>query len=140
MEEQTDIISDIGIEHYDELDYEIKLEFNDEEEPITILITSSNNVGVQICEICSKSLKSMKYLEEHMKTHSNPNFHCSDCGKTLDTKKKLSDHRRSHKTKQCSKCDKSISKINIAKHEQACQGPVEMLRIKFYELLNNTLP
>ena len=59
MEEETDIISDIGIEHYDELDYEIKLEDNDEEEPITISITSSNNVGVQICEICSKSLKSM---------------------------------------------------------------------------------
>ena len=35
MEEETDIISDIGIEHYDELDYEIKLEDNDEEEPIT---------------------------------------------------------------------------------------------------------
>ena len=33
MEEETDIISDIGIEHYDELDYEIKLEDNDEEEP-----------------------------------------------------------------------------------------------------------
>ena len=76
MEEETDIISDIAVEHYDELDYEIKLEDND--------------------EICSKSLKSMKYLEEHMKTHSN--FHCSDCGKTFDTKKKLSDHRRSHKT------------------------------------------
>ena len=38
MEEETDIISDIGIEHYDELDYEIKLEDNDEEETITILI------------------------------------------------------------------------------------------------------
>ena len=86
MEEETDIISDIGIEHYDELDYEIKLEDNDEEEPITISITSSNNVGVQICEICSKSLKSMKNLEEHMKTHSNPHIYCSDCCKTFDTK------------------------------------------------------
>ena len=84
MEEETDIISDIGIEHYDELDYEIKLEDNDEEEPITISITSSNNVGVQICEICSKSLKSMKNLEEPMKTHSNPHFYCSDCGKTMN--------------------------------------------------------
>ena len=46
--EETDIISDV--DYYDELDYEIKLEDNDEEEPITILIDSSNNVGVQICE------------------------------------------------------------------------------------------
>ena len=44
MEEETDIISDIGIEHYDELDYKIKLEDNDEEEPITISIISSNKV------------------------------------------------------------------------------------------------
>ena len=35
-----DIISDV--DHYDELDYEIKLEDNDEEQPITILITNSN--------------------------------------------------------------------------------------------------
>ena len=53
MEEETDIISDIAVEHYDELDYEIKLEDND--------------------EICSKSLKSMKYLEEH----KNVAFHAS---------------------------------------------------------------
>ena len=38
MEEETDIISDIGIEHYDELDYEIKLEDNDEEEPSHFLL------------------------------------------------------------------------------------------------------
>ena len=89
MEEETDIISDIriGIEHYDELDYEIQLEDNDEEEPITISITSSNNVGVQMCKICSKSLKSMKNLDEHMKTHSNPHFYCSDCAQTFDPKK-----------------------------------------------------
>ena len=45
------------------------------------------NVGVQICKICSQSLKSMKNLEEHMKTHLNPHFYCSDCGKTCDSKK-----------------------------------------------------
>ena len=66
--EESEVISDV--DHNDELDSDIKLE-EEEEEPIIIPIESSEIVGVQICEVCSKSLKSMKNLEKHMRTHSN---------------------------------------------------------------------
>ena len=115
--------NDVKLEEND-----IKLEENEEEETNIIPIKSSEIVGALICEVCSKSLKSMKNLQKHMRIHLNSSFCCLDCGKIFDIKKKLTDHGRSHKTKQCSKCDKSVSKINIAKHEQTCQGPVQMLQ------------
>ena len=79
--EESEVISDV--DHNDELDSDIKLE-EEEEEPIIIPIESSEIVGVQICEVCSKSLKSMKNLEKHMRTHSNSSFCCSECGKTFE--------------------------------------------------------
>ena len=82
--EGSEVISDV--DHNDELDNDIKLEEeNDDEEPITIPIKNSEIEGVQICEVCSKSLQSMKNLEKHMRTHSNPSFCCSDCGKIFES-------------------------------------------------------
>ena len=49
--EESEVISDV--DHNDELDSDIKLE-EEEEEPIIIPIESSEIVGVQICEVCSK--------------------------------------------------------------------------------------
>ena len=49
------------------------------ENGVTVVsIEKSKNV---VCEICSATLKSMKYLERHMKSvHSDTCFHCSECG------------------------------------------------------------
>ena len=49
------------------------------ENRVTVVsIEKSKNV---VCEICSTTLKSMKYLERHMKSvHSDTCFHCSECG------------------------------------------------------------
>ena len=41
----------------------------------------SNDANV-VCEICSSTLKSMKYLERHMKSvHRGTCSYCSECGK-----------------------------------------------------------
>ena len=50
------------------------------ENRVTVVsIEKSKNV---VCEICSSTLKSMKYLERHMKSvHRGTCFYCFECGK-----------------------------------------------------------
>ena len=58
------------------------------ENGVTVVsIEKSKNV---VCEICSATLKSMKYLERHMKSvHSDTCFHCSECGVSKATRMQL---------------------------------------------------
>ena len=72
-----------------------------------------------VCEKCSISLKSMKYLEKHMRDmHSNQEtcYYCSECGILKATRKQLHNHQRSHKTSVCPSCGKVLPLWNKHKH------------------------
>ena len=72
------------------------------ENGVTVInIDKSNNASNAnvVCEICSSSLKLMKYLERHMKSvHRDTCFYCSVCGVPKTTRKQLLNHQVSHKT------------------------------------------
>ena len=78
------------------------------ENGVTVInIDKSNNAnGNVVCEICSSTLKLMKYLERHMKSvHRDTCFYCFECGVSKATRMQLLSHQRSHKTAhtQCMK-------------------------------------
>ena len=125
------------VDHFDELDIDIKLEEEEEsddqtndEGPKVITIKNSEKLGGYVmCDQCPARLKSMVNLERHMRNkHAPTTFCCSKCDKTFDNKKKLDDHERTHQTEKCPKCDKSISSNNFSRHQKICKGPVQMLQ------------
>ena len=76
---------------------------------VTVIKIDKSNNGNVVCEICSSTLKSMKYLERHMKSmHSQICFYCSECGVSKATQKQLQSHQRSHKTDVCPHCSKVL--------------------------------
>ena len=94
-----------------------------------IQFTSSKYRPGAICKICSRNLKSMKYLERHQRTmHAVTLFSCSECDKKFDNKRKMTHHQRCHRPKQCPKCDKNISVGNISQHTNICQGSLKVLQ------------
>ena len=49
---------------------------------INIDKSNMSNDAIVVCEICSSTLKSMKYLERYMKSvHRGTCFYCFECGK-----------------------------------------------------------
>ena len=79
------------------------------ENGVTVIKLDKSNHGNVVCEICSSTLKSMKYLERHMKSmHSQTCFYCSECGVSKATRKQLQSHQRSHKTDVCPHCSKFL--------------------------------
>ena len=63
---------------------------------ITVIKFDKSNNGNVVCEICSSTLKSMKYLERHMKSIlSQTCFHCSECGVSKATRQQLQSHKSS---------------------------------------------
>ena len=80
-----------------------------------------------VCEKFSVSLKSIEYLEKHMRDmHSNQEtcYYCSECGILKATWKQLQNHQRSHKTSVCPSCGKVLPLWNKHKHVKSCQGQV----------------
>ena len=93
------------VDHFDELDIDIKLEEEEEsddqtndEGPKVITIKNFEKLGGYVmCDQCPARLKSMVNLERHMRNkHAPTTFCCSKCDKTFDNKKKLDDHERTH--------------------------------------------
>lgn len=74
------------------------------------------------CDVCNKSLKSMKSLSNHQATHSSERpFNCTDCSKRFKSEKHLRDHRTTHSNERpfvCEFCKKNFkSKRGLRKHE-----------------------
>ncbi|XP_063392828.1 zinc finger protein ZFP2-like [Cydia fagiglandana] len=57
------------------------------------------------CEICHKTLKTKKSLQDHMHRHYNiRNYNCEDCGDTFVTSSELQSHRLKHSLEKKVEC------------------------------------
>ena len=73
------------------------------------------------CNVCGKSFKLLRYLENHQETHSDERkYKCDICGKGFRNQKHLAPHKRIHLNDyraQCKVCErKFIQKWNLKSH------------------------
>ena len=90
------------------------------------------------CDICEKVCKSVGGLKIHIKrmhTEASHSFTCSRCQKTWKTEGPYKNHvkvcnpqeaekprKYIAKKKKCSKCNRTLSATNMAKHTDRCRG------------------
>jgi KRAB domain-containing zinc finger protein len=91
------------------------------------------------CQICSKSFKSMKYLNSHKKSHDKK-FECKMCSKTFQWATALRKHTRDYhdnpKSFACEICEnkfncKSTLKLHMRRHDKNRPKPFECQRCDF---------
>lgn len=73
-----------------------------------------------VCEICSKTFKTLSNLETHQVIHSEKSFLCRFCDKTFSRLQDIRIHEKIHKNIKdfiCNECDKSFTQqSNLLNH------------------------
>lgn len=82
------------------------------------------------CKICSRSFRSFKTLNQHLRLHMSQSYKCNTCGKIFTLKKSYLRHLKSHKTQktdklfECGLCDKSFVDLGSWKRHRMCHTDV----------------
>ena len=82
------------------------------------------------CKVCSRSFRSFKTLNQHLRLHMPQSYKCNTCGKIFTLKKSYQRHIKSHKIHEadrmfeCGICDKSFADLNSWKRHRMCHMDV----------------
>lgn len=81
-----------------------------------------------VCEICSKTFKTLSNLETHQAAHLEKSFLCRFCEKTFSRLQDIRIHEKIHKNLKdfkCSDCEKSFTQqSNLLSHVKAVSPEV----------------
>lgn len=59
------------------------------------------------CDVCKKGFSTQKYLQIHMRMHTQKNWSCKYCNAEFDSKKDMHEHQKGHNNERpylCSEC------------------------------------